>query len=440
MRGRSRVDHQRARIAHIGEVREQAERFDEPLAGAPVAAQIEAEHRAAAARQQAPGERVVGVRLQFGVGHRGHHGVARQEGDHAAGVLHVPRHAQRQRFDALQQLPCRHRVHARAEIAQAFAAGAQQEGRHGAFLGKHHVVEARVRLGQLRMPAGRHVIEGAAVDQHAADGGAVPAQELGGRVVEQVGTVCKRLQQPWRGEGRIDQQRHAGIVRDRRHGRDVEHVQPWVAQRLAKQQARLGADGRAPAVDVARPDKGGFDAEAAQRVVQQVVRTAVQRRRRHDMRARAHQCDDGQVQRGLARRRGDRADAVFQCRHALFEHRHGGVGEARVDVARALHVEQRGSVLAVAEDEGGGEVDRRRAGAGGRVGRGTGMQRQRVEAGFGHGRQAPNGVGTAHASTGTCWGASRANAERARFLTGFSAAFLGACACRSPSVWASIKT
>ncbi|AGH84303.1 cystathionine-beta-synthase domain harboring protein [Ralstonia solanacearum SD54] len=68
------------------------------------------------------------------------------------------------------------------------------------------------------------------------------------------------------------------------------------------------------------------------------------------------------------------------------------------------------------------------------------MQRQRVEAGFGHGKQAPNEVGTGHANTAPCCGASRANAERARFLTGFFCRILGACACRSPPVWARIKT
>ena len=129
-------------------------------------------------------------------------------------------------------------------------------------------------------------------------------------------------------------------MRNRCNGRDVEHIQPRVAERLAKQQARVRTDGRAPAVDVAGLDEGRLDAEAAQRVMQQVVRATIQRRRGDDMRARAHQRDDGQVQRRLARGRGDGTDTVLKRRHAFFEHGDGRVGNARVNVTRALHVEQ----------------------------------------------------------------------------------------------------
>ncbi len=54
----------------------------------------------------------------------------------------------------------------------------------------------------------------------------------------------------------------------------------------------------------------------------------------------------------------------------------------------ALQVEQRGGVVGVAEDIGGGLVDRHRARAGGRIGLLAGMQAQRVEMeelGIGHG-------------------------------------------------------
>ncbi|ANH73599.1 hypothetical protein ACS15_1484 [Ralstonia insidiosa] len=49
-------------------------------------------------------------------------------------------------------------------------------------------------------------------------------------------------------------------------------------------------------------------------------------------------------------------------------------------------------------------------------------------------------VETGHASTAPCCSASRANAERARFLTGFFCRIFCACACRRPPVWASIDT
>jgi hypothetical protein len=60
---------------------------------------------------------------------------------------------------------------------------------------------------------------------------------------------------------------------------------------------------------------------------------------------------------------GDRADAALERGDALFEHGIGRIGDARIDVAGALHVEQRGGLVGILEDEAGGQVDRRGAGA-----------------------------------------------------------------------------
>ena len=101
------------------------------------------------------------------------------------------------------------------------------------------------------------------------------------------------------------------------------------------------------------------------------------------MRAGAGKRADREVQRGLAACGGDAADPAFERRDALFEHRIGRVRDAAVDMARALHVEQRRGVLAVLEHERGRQVNRHRARAGRGVGRGTRVQRQRVESGVG---------------------------------------------------------
>jgi hypothetical protein len=126
--------------------------------------------------------------------------------------------------------------------------------------------------------------------------------------------------------------------------------------------------GGAPAVDVAGLDEGGVDAEAAQRVVQQVLAAAVQRGAGHDVAARAHQRGNGQVQRGLAAGRGNGADAAFERGHALLQHGVGRVADAAVDMAGALQVEQRGRVVAGLEHERGAQVDGHGARAGGGVG------------------------------------------------------------------------
>ena len=209
--------------------------------------------------------------------------MAGEELHHLFGVGHVAVHAQRERFDALQDQPGAVGREAGAEIAQAFAARAQQEGADRAFFAEHHVVKAFVGLGQLGEFARFFPVETAAVDQHAADHGAVAAQELGGRVVNDVGTKVEGLDQVRRGEGGVHQQRHFGLVGDLRHGGNVEHVQPRVAHGFAEEQLGVGAHGVAPAVDVARLHEGGLDAEAAQGVVQQVLAAAVERGGGHDV-------------------------------------------------------------------------------------------------------------------------------------------------------------
>jgi len=94
------------------------------------------------------------------------------------------------------------------------------------------------------------------------------------------------------------------------------------------------------------------------------------------------------VQRRLAARGRDRAAAAFERRDALLEDGVGRVRDPAVDVSRALHVEERRGVLARLEHERGRQVNRHRACAGGRVGRGAGVDGEGVEAwigGAGHG-------------------------------------------------------
>ena len=177
-------------------------------------------------------------------------------------------------------------------------------------------------------------------------------------------------------------------MRDRGDRGNVEHVQSRVAESLAEEKLRLRPDRLFPGGEIARVDEGGLDAEARQRIGEQIVRAAVERARCDDVRACCRDRGDRQVQRGLAARGRDRSDAAFQGRHPLLEHGVGGVGDARVDVPAALHVEERRGVVRVAEHEGRGEIDRNRARAGDRIGPLSGVQAERVElerSGCGHG-------------------------------------------------------
>ena len=78
--------------------------------------------------------------------------------------------------------------------------------------------------------------------------------------------------------------------------------------------------------------------------------------------------------------RGERGAAAFEARDPLFEHRDGRVGQPRIDVAEIVQVEERGGVVDIVEHIGGRLVDRRRARAGHRVGRGAGMDGAGLEA------------------------------------------------------------
>ena len=228
--------------------------------------------------------------------------------------------------------------------------------------------------------AGCAPVEAAGVDEEAADHGAVARQELRRRMDDEVGAVVEGPHEPRGGERRIDEKRQSVLVRERGHTRHVEDFEARIAERLAEEQPRLRPDRRAPRVEVARVDERRLDPEARQRVVQQVVRAAVERARRDDVRAGRHERHDREMKRRLPARRRDRPDAALERRDALFQHRARRVRQPRVDVARALHVEERRRVVAVAEDERRRLVDRRRAGAGDGIRTRPRVQGQRVEA------------------------------------------------------------
>ena len=175
--------------------------------------------------------------------------------EHRRGILHVALHAQRQGLDALQQVEGVGRRKTRAEIAQAFGARPHDEGRRAEFLAEDDAVIAGIGLGDGRKLARGREVETAAVDDHAADRDAVAADPFGDRMHHDVGAELDRPAEIRRGEGIVDQQRHAGRVRDFRDLRDVEHFEARIADGLADHEPRVGADGGAEAVEVARLDE-----------------------------------------------------------------------------------------------------------------------------------------------------------------------------------------
>ena len=157
-------------------------------------------------------------------------------------------------------------------------------------------------------------------------------------------------------------------------------------QRLAEERLGVRADRGPPLVEVVGVvDERDLDAQLGQRVVEEVVGAAVQRRRRHDVVAGLGQVEDrqrlGRLARLTARAPGCRRPcaAALERGDARLEHGLGRVHDPGVDVADLGQREQVGRVLGVAELVAGGLVDRHGPGAGGRVGlvrrRGSGGSR-----------------------------------------------------------------
>ena len=151
------------------------------------------------------------------------------------------------------------------------------------------------------------------------------------------------------------------------HRLQVEDFEPGIADGLSEDKARLGPDRGLEAGKVARRHETGLDAEARQRMAEKIDAAAIERRGRHDMAAGAHQGGDGKMQCAMPARGRYRADPAFEGRDPLLEHGDGGIGDARIDVADALEVEQRRRRIDVAKHIGGRLIDGHGPGARRRV-------------------------------------------------------------------------
>ena len=252
-------------------------------------------------------QRVIGMACERRVQHPFDRLVLLQEGEHRAPCSPCAAPCAEQRLDALQQVEGVGRRQARAEIAQALGARPHDEGRGAELLGEDEAVIAGVRLGHRRDLPFALPVEPAAVDDRAADGDAVAADPFGDRVHDEVGAEFDRPAEIGRRERVVDQERHAGRVRDLRDAGMSSTSRPGlpiVSPITSRVFSRIAA--RKPRV--ARLDERRGDAEARQRLGQQIDRAAVERGRGDDVVAGAEQRRDGEMHRRHAARRADRAD------------------------------------------------------------------------------------------------------------------------------------
>ena len=127
------------------------------------------------------------------------------------------------------------------------------------------------------------------------------------------------------GHGVVDDERDAVVVGDLADALDVEHVVARVGEHLTVERLGVRADGGAPLLEVVRVvDEGDLDAHLRQRVVEQVVRAAVQRRAGDDVVAGLGEGEDGERLGRLAASHDERAGQADGGGDATFEAARGG--------------------------------------------------------------------------------------------------------------------
>ena len=208
----------------------------------------------------------------------------------------------------------------------------------------------------------------------------MPRQELGGRVNDDVGPVLDRPAEIGSGERVVDDERQARFMGDCRDALDVDHDAAGVGEIFDEDRLALRRQAFAEIFRVARIDEMAGPAELLERQPELGERAAIEIARGDEFVARLHQGEEGQELRRVARCGGDRGAAALERGDPFLEHGDGRVGQPRIDVAEIVQVEERGGVIDVLEHIGRGLIDRSRARAGRRIGRGAGVDGAGLEA------------------------------------------------------------
>ena len=143
------------------------------------------------------------------------------------------------------------------------------------------------------------------------------------------------------------------------NGLNVEHVVAGVGHGLAIEELGVGADCGAPCVQVVRVlNKGSFDTEVGEGVLEQVVGAAVHGGRSNNVVACTGNVQDCVGNSCLTGCQQQRAYAAFQGGDTVFDDFLGGVVETSVNGAQLGEGETVRCLLGAVKDEGSGLVDR----------------------------------------------------------------------------------
>ena len=290
-------------------------------------------------------------------------------------------HAQWQGFETLD-------VQERVERARRGAEVAQQGDPHlddvgdGAHrlhrLGPHRAVIGRVGLVQQREALGvLFPVEIAAIDDDAADRGAVAADVFGRRMHDDSGAVVERPAEDRRRRV-VHDQRHAHLAADLGDFADREHFELRVRQGLGVVAARLGVGGAPEVLRVRWVDKPHLDPHRPlHRVQEQIPGAAVEVGRADEIVAGLGDVVDAEQRGRLSRTQCQCRDPAFELRDALLQDVAGRAHDPGVDVAELLEPEQVRGVFGVAELVARRLIDRHRDGVRRRIAAVAGMQHDR---------------------------------------------------------------
>ena len=362
------VDDQTLHVGHVGQQGEDLQVVDEAEGRLLSALDLEGEDAGAAVGEVLLVQGVVGVVGQAGVVHLGHLGVLGEVLHHLLGVLRVALQAEGQGLGALKEQEGGEGGDGRALVPQEDGPDVGDKGGGAGGVGEGHAVVAGVGGGDGGIFAAGLPVELAGVHDHAAQGGAVAADELGCGVDHDVRAMLDGPDQVGGAEGVVHHHGQAVLVGDGGDGVNVGDVAVGVAQGLQIDGLGVGPDGVFHLRQVVGIHKGGAHAKLGQSVGQKVVGAAVDGLLGDDVVPLLGQSLDGIGDSGGAGGHGQGGHAALQGRNALFKDILGGVGQAAVNIARVPQSEAVGGVLGVMEHIGGGGVDGHRAGVGGGIG------------------------------------------------------------------------
>ena len=199
-----------------------------------------------------------------------------------------------------------------------------------------------------------------AVDDRAAERGAVPAHELGERVHDDVGAMVDRAQQDRSRHRVVDDERNAVTHGDRRQRPYVADIARRIADAFEEHGARVLIDQLLDRLGGIGAGETHLDPLARQNMGEQRVRGAVELRQGNDVAAHRREVEHGVVQRRLAGTHTQRLDAAFERGDAALKHGGRRVADTAVAVTLGFEVEQGGAVIGTVEFVGDGLVDRDR--------------------------------------------------------------------------------